>query len=166
MIFCTRAKQAYVEVEKNGRKTYDKVGMELQQRDGWEFDFDFALIMDMENNANVSKGMGYVPTGLYIKKPDEKTIELIIKSITENTENIPAVPAESKATASKKQEEVVADLQAKVIAECKRLDAKSHKNIMDLLETYEPTKNPSKMKDQAKLTELLGKLIEIQIEGA
>ena len=79
MIFCTRAKQGYAETEKNNRKVYEKVGMELQQRDGFEFDFDFVLMMDMDNNATVDKGMGYVSTGMYVKKPDEKTIELIMK---------------------------------------------------------------------------------------
>ena len=165
MIFCTRAKQGYAETEKNNRKVYEKVGMELQQRDNFEFDFDFVLMMDMDNNASVSKGMGYVSTGMYIKKPDEKTIELIMKSINENTVDSPAVPAESKATIFKKQEEVLVDLQGKVITECKRLNAKTNETIMTLLKTYEPSGNPSKMKDQAKLIELLGKLIEIPVEG-
>ena len=163
MIFCIRAKQGYVETEKNNRKTYEKVGMELQQRDGFEFDFDFALMMDMDNNGLVSKGMGYVPTGMYIKKPDEKAIALIMKSINENTVDTVAIPAESKANVSKKQEEAVTNLQNAVIELCKKLKGQKNPELMALLKTFEPNGNPSNMDDADKLSELLTQLKAMKV---
>lgn len=145
MIFCTRAKQAYVETEKNNKKSYEKAGMELQQRDGWEFDFDFSLIMDMDNNASVSKGMGYVPTGEYIKKPDEKTIEKIIKSINENTVDVVAVPATK--FESPKPEDVLKELRGKVIALAETLGGSKNEELLTVLKEIEPSANFNKIKD-------------------
>lgn len=156
MIFCTRAKQGYVETEKNNKKSYEKVGMELQQRDGFEFDFDFALIMDMDNNASVSKGMGYVPTGMYIKKPDESTIEKIIKSISENTTEDVAVPP-TKIVAPK-PEEVLKGVQSAVVTKCSELGGSKNESLMKVLKEYDPSGNPNKIKDVDKLNELLEKL--------
>jgi hypothetical protein len=160
MIFCTRAKQAYVETEKNNKKTYEKAGMELQQRDGWEFDFDFSLIMDMDNNAEVSKGMGYVPTGMYIKKPDEKTMEKILQSINENTTDEVAVPL-TKFVAPK-PEEVLKEAKEKVVAKCVALGGSSNEALMEVLKAVEPSGNPNKIKDINVLTDLLGKLEELE----
>lgn len=156
MIFCTRAKQGYVETEKNGRKGYEKVGMELQQRDGFEFDFDFALIMDMDNNASVSKGMGYVPTGAYIKKPDAKTIEKIIKSINENTTEEVAVPAVK--FVAPKPEEILKGLQAEVIGACKARGGSKNAELMAIVKEVEPSGNTNKIKDVAVLNALLEKV--------
>ncbi len=156
MIFCTRAKQAYVETEKNNKKTYEKAGMELQQRDGWEFDFDFSLIMDMDNNASVSKGMGYIPTGMYIKKPDERTIEKIIQSITENTTNEVAVPATR--FVEPKPDEVLKAIQDEIVKLGSEKGGKNSKEFMDLLKEYAPDNNPYKIKDISKASELLNKV--------
>jgi hypothetical protein len=162
MIFCTRAKQGYAETEKNNRKTYEKVGMELQQRDGWEFDFDFSLMMDMDNNALVTKGMGFVPTGMYIKKPDHKAIELIMKSINENTIDAPAVPLESQATQFKKKEDALEELQNKVIEKCKLLGGSKNEELMAILKEFDPNGNPNKIKDANKLQSLFEKLNELE----
>ncbi len=160
MIFCTRAKQGYTEVEKNGRKTYEKVGMELQQRDGWEFDFDFVLIMDMENNASVSKGMGYVPTGMYIKKPDESTIEKIIKSINENTTEEVAVPATK--IERPKPEDILKGLQSEVIAKATELGGSKNEAMMAVLKKYDSKGNPNGIKDAEKLKALLEELKSVE----
>ena len=154
MIFNIRAKQGYSETEKNGKKTYEKVGMELQQRDGFEFDFDFALMMDMDNNALVTKGMGYLPTGVYVKKPDEKTIEKIMKSINENTTEEVAVPA-TRPPAPPKPEEILKGVQNEVIAACKARGGQKNPELMAIVETFEPSKNTNKIKDVAKRKELL-----------
>jgi energy-coupling factor transporter ATP-binding protein EcfA2 len=154
MIFCTRAKQGYAEVEKNGRKVYEKVGMELQQRDGWEFDFDFALIMDMENNASVSKGMGYIPTGMYIKKPDETTIEKIIKSINDNTTNEVAVPPVKFVKPT--PEEVIKGLRTDIGNLYNEVKTEENvETLKTLLKKYEPKGgNPNAIKDVSELEKL------------
>jgi energy-coupling factor transporter ATP-binding protein EcfA2 len=163
MIFCTRAKQAYVESEKNGRKTYEKAGMELQQRDGWEFDFDFSLIMDMDNNANVAKGMGYVPTGAYIKKPDEKAIEKIMKSISENTTEEVAIPPVK--FVAPKPEEVLKATKTSVVEKCVSLGGSKNEALMEIVKSFEPSGNPNKIKDINVLNELLVKLSELEKKG-
>lgn len=157
MIFCIRAKQGYAETEKNNKKSYEKVGMELQQRDGFEFDFDFALMMDMDNNATVTKGMGYVPTGVYIKKPDEKTIEKIIKSINENTTEEVAVPA-VKPPAPPKPEEVLKGTQNQVIEMCKARGGSKNEELMAIVKAVEPSGNTNKIKDIKVLNELIEQL--------
>ena len=162
IIFCIRAKQGYEETEKNNRKTYEKVGMELQQRDGFEFDFDFSLMMDMDNNAVVSKGMGYIPTGVYVKKPDEKVIEKIIKSINENTTENVAVPPTKFVPPN--PAEVLKVTKAEIVSLCKLLGGKENVELMELLKEYDPASNPNNIKDVAKATELFAKLEEMKKE--
>lgn len=156
MIFCIRAKQGYAETEKNSKKTYEKVGMELQQRDGFEFDFDFALMMDMDNNASVTKGMGYVPTGVYIKKPDEKTIEKIMKSINENSTEEIAVPA-AKPVAPK-PEEILKGTQNQVVEMCRARGGSKNEELMAIVKAVEPSGNTNKIKDIKVLNELMEKV--------
>jgi len=148
IIACTRAKQGYVETEKNNRKVYEKAGMDLQQRDGFEYDFDFSLMMDMDNNATVEKGMGYLPTGLYVKKPNEDTIELILKSITENTTDKIAVPPMVS----------VEKLKADILEIVKSLGGSTNETLMKLLKEYHPSGNPLKIENTGKLQELFVKL--------
>ncbi len=85
IICTTRAKMGHLETEKNGRKTYEKTGMETIQRDGWDYDFDFSLMMDMDNNALVTKGMGLVVPGMYLKKPGATEAQMILDSINESS---------------------------------------------------------------------------------
>jgi hypothetical protein len=161
IISCVRAKQGYLETEKNNKKTYEKSAMELLQRDQFEFDFDFSIMMDMDNNGMVEKGMGFAPPGTYFKKPDEKTIELILRSINENTTGELAVPSESKKEMFKKQEEVMTDLSKKVVELCKSLGGSKNEALMVILKEFEPSGNPNKIKDQEKLTNLLVKISEL-----
>lgn len=153
IIFCTRAKQAYEEMEKNGKKVYEKVGMDLQQRDGFEFDFDFSLMMDMDNNAVVQKGMGLVTLGMYIKKPDHKTIENILKSINDNSTEDSVEPVR------------VAELQAKAMALGKSQGAAiGKKEVLAVLKQYEPTGNPKNLTDVTALENLLVDLENVKKE--
>lgn len=85
IIFTTRAKQDYLETEKNGKKVYEKVGMGMEQKSGFEFDFDFAIMMDMDNNGLVTKGMGNVPPNTYFKHPASESISQIMSAIRDNS---------------------------------------------------------------------------------
>lgn len=158
IIFCIRSKQAYVETEKNGKKTYEKKGLELQQRDGVEFDFDFVLMMDMDNNATVEKGMGQVPTGEYIRKPNEETIEKILKSITENSVDKVAIPAKFVAP---KPEEVIKELKESVMALCSELSVDHKENVIEILGHYN-VKNPMKLTDVESLKKLEVELTDLK----
>lgn len=160
MIFCIRAKQGYVETEKNGRKTYEKVGMELIQRDGATFDFDFVLMMDMDNGALIDKGMGYLTTGEYVKKPDAETLDLILKSINENTTNISTVPEVRFVPPT--PDEALKNLRASIISVCTELGGSSNKNMMEILMKYEKTGNPNKIKDVEELKKLEVDLMDLK----
>lgn len=84
IIFATRAKQEYSEVEVGGKKRYEKMGMGMIQRNGFEYDFDFAIMMDADNGGLVTKGMGEVPPQTYFKLPGEEAIMAIMRSIGAN----------------------------------------------------------------------------------
>lgn len=69
-IICTiRSKQDYILVEKNGKQSPQKVGMAPIQRDGFEYEFDIFLDMDIENNAIVQKTRCPGLTGKVFTKP-------------------------------------------------------------------------------------------------
>ena len=55
VIVTMRSKQDYVLVEKNGKQVPQKVGMAPVQRDGFEYEFDVMLDMDIKNVGHVSK---------------------------------------------------------------------------------------------------------------
>lgn len=81
-IICTmRSKQEYVleTVEKNGRmtSTVRKVGMAPIQRDGFEYEFDVFLDMDLDNNAIVSKTRCPALTGKVFAKPGKQLAQTL-----------------------------------------------------------------------------------------
>jgi hypothetical protein len=55
VIVTMRSKQDYVLVEKNGKQVPQKVGMAPVQRDGFEYEFDVMLDMDIKNVGHVTK---------------------------------------------------------------------------------------------------------------
>ena len=167
IIFCIRAKQGYLETEKNKKKVYEKVGMELQQRDGFEFDFDFSIMMDMDNNGMVEKGMGLVVPGAYLKKPGEKEIELILRSINENTTDELAVPLKSQKEIRQEEEVNIKKLSKDIINKCKELGGTKNKEVMNAIKDVEPSGNPNKIKDlktKQKLFDVLSELNPIEEE--
>lgn len=85
IIFTTRAKQEYAEVEANGKKRYEKLGLGMIQREGFEYDFDFAIMMDADNGGLVTKGMANVPPQTYFKHPDEEAITNIMDAIQKDS---------------------------------------------------------------------------------
>lgn len=153
IIFCVRAKQGYLETEKGTKKTYEKSGMELQQRDGFEYDFDFSIMMDMENNGYVSKGMGYLPTGSYVHKPDASTIETILKSITENSDEISAIPEKVV---------VAVPIKEKVQNLCVVLAKTNKDSVIEMIKKYEPSGLLPKVKEEKDLINLYNDLIAYQ----
>jgi len=47
-----RSKTSYVEGEKNGRKVYQKAGMQAEQRDGLEY--EFTVVLDVVHDGNLA----------------------------------------------------------------------------------------------------------------
>ena len=77
IIATMRSKQDYILVEKNGRQTPQKVGMAPVQRDGFEYEFDVFLDMDIENNAIVQKTRCPILTGQVISKPGQQLADTL-----------------------------------------------------------------------------------------
>ena len=69
VIVTMRSKQDYILVEKNGRMVPQKVGMAPVQRDGFEYEFDVAMDMDIENVGRVQKTRCPALTGAAFIKP-------------------------------------------------------------------------------------------------
>ena len=69
VIVTMRSKQDYVLVERNGKQVPQKIGMAPVQRDGFEYEFDVMLDMDIENVGRVQKTRCPALTGAAIVKP-------------------------------------------------------------------------------------------------
>jgi len=69
VIVTMRSKQDYVLVERNGRMVPQKVGMAPVQRDGFEYEFDVMMDMDIENVGRVQKTRCPALTGGAFTKP-------------------------------------------------------------------------------------------------
>ena len=69
IIVTMRSKQDYVLVERNGKQVPQKIGMAPVQRDGFEYEFDVMLDMDIENVGRVQKTRCPALTGAAIVKP-------------------------------------------------------------------------------------------------
>ena len=52
VIATMRSKTAYVEGERNGKKTFQKAGMAPEQRDGMEY--EFTVVFDLNNDGNIA----------------------------------------------------------------------------------------------------------------
>lgn len=152
IIFTTRAKQAYVENEKGGKKTYEKQGYDMVQREGFEFDFDFALMMDMDNNALVTKGMGEVTPGMYFKKPGEDTIAKIMESIQTNSVEVKADRAVEKTP-----DQIRKSIRELFDGSTEEIQAKQLK----LIEKYAPSGKIKEITDVANLENLYNEMKEL-----
>ena len=73
VIATMRSKQDYIQdTDANGKTRIRKVGMAPVQRDGFEYEFDVFLEMDIENNALVTKTRCSALTGKVFSKPGEE----------------------------------------------------------------------------------------------
>lgn len=78
IIATIRSKQDYVqEKDGNGRTVIKKVGMAPVQRDGFEYEFDIFLDMDIDNNAIVSKSRCTEMSGKVYAKPGKNVAAII-----------------------------------------------------------------------------------------
>ena len=97
---------------------------------------------------------------MYVKRPGKETIELIIKSITENTVEDVAVPATRFVPPN--SEEVGKAIRKQIIDKCSELGGSKNEKLMALLKEHEPSSNPNKIKDIEKLSQLLEELDEFE----
>lgn len=80
VIATMRSKQGYIQDrdERTGKTTVRKVGMAPVQRDGFEYEFDVFLDMDVSNNAIVSKTRCPALTGKVFNRPGADIAGILI----------------------------------------------------------------------------------------
>lgn len=78
VIATIRSKQDYVQdKDDRGKTVVRKVGMAAQQREGFEYEFDVAFDMDIDNNAIVSKTRCPALTGRVFSKPGRDVASIL-----------------------------------------------------------------------------------------
>ena len=82
VIVTMRSKQDYILVEKNGKQVPQKVGMAPVQRDGFEYEFDVMLDMDIENVGRVMKTRCPALTGAAFSKPGDDLAGILREWLT------------------------------------------------------------------------------------
>ena len=143
IIFTIRAKQEYLETEKNNRKFYEKTGMELIQRNDTEFDFDVALMMDMDNNAIVTKGLIGIPPNTYFKKPTKEALEAIMDAIEKDSTDV----SKKEKPIYKSPTEVIAEQKVAIIELVKKLGGSKNEKLVSAFSTLNIPMNPKGIKE-------------------
>jgi len=106
IISTMRSKQEYVlDEDERGRRVPKKVGMAPVQRDGFEYEFDIFIDMDMENNAIVQKTRCPALTGKVFKKPGADLASIIKEWLSDGTDDRPKPQAEQAAEPPEEPEE-------------------------------------------------------------
>lgn len=93
IIVTMRSKQEYVIESVNGKSVPRKVGMAPIQRDGFEYEFDVAVDMDIDNTLIVQKSRCPALTGAVIAKPDGKVAQTLKAWLHSD---VPALPPAEK----------------------------------------------------------------------
>ena len=153
-----RSKQEYVQEknEQTGRSTVRKLGMEPEQRKGMEYEFTTFLDIDTDHNAFSSKDR----TSLFDQKMFTITPETgreFMRWLQEATDDKPEVVLESESPAKK-----AADMEKfknEIVDLCVVLGGTKNKELMELLDQYDPGKgNPKSINDMEILEDLMANL--------
>jgi len=95
VIATMRSKQDYVQdKDERGRTQVRKVGMAAQQREGFEYEFDVAFDMDIDNNAIVSKTRCPALQGRVFAKPGRDVANILAEWL--RGEPAPQQPAQPR----------------------------------------------------------------------
>lgn len=94
LICCFRTKSEWV-IEKNdkGKSVPRKIGTKAEQRDGVEYEFDVALMLEEDNHASVIKTRCSALTGLTWSKPGRDVVDPLRKWLSDGAEAPVAAPA-------------------------------------------------------------------------
>jgi hypothetical protein len=120
IIATMRSKTAYVEGERNGRKTYMKAGMQPEQRDGMEY--EFTLVLDVAHEGHIALA-SKDRTGLF-RDPriiDATTGKLLLDWL--NSAEAQAEPEPPQQSAAVTQQPGYKERKAKALEACETRDA-------------------------------------------
>ena len=101
-VICTmRSKMDYAQVENNGKKKVEKLGMAPIQRDGLEYEFTTVFDLTSNNEADVSKDRTTLFKGKFFKITEETGKELL-NWLNTGADYVPPPKPEAKPTAKGK----------------------------------------------------------------
>lgn len=124
VIATMRTKTQYAEEERNGKKTYTKIGTAAIQREGMDYEFDIVMDINLEHQAVVSKtrmnsiaDMVYSPIdsklGKLIKAWADEGIDAPPRPVVQPAVEVPVEePTEEKKTARKTSKKTEAPAEA------------------------------------------------------
>jgi hypothetical protein len=165
IIATMRSKTDYVQEKdpNTGKTTVRKVGLNPIQKDGMEFEFTVFLEIDAEHNAFGSKDRTGVVDQKYFKITPKTGMELMdwLESATDAKD---VVVAKSEVTSHEaKAADALSDLQKKVADKAISLNVRENPELIKLIKGYESSLNTNKIKDVAKLKELLDEIELLEV---
>lgn len=83
VIACFRVKTEYADVEVNGRKTKQKIGLAPVFKEGAEYDFDLVATLDLNHSLGIEKirqgSVMYIDDGILYNKPGKEFADMLKK---------------------------------------------------------------------------------------
>lgn len=161
IIATMRGKDQY-EISKNdeNKPTVKKLGVGADQRQGFEYEFTFTMLLDQTSNmATCEKDNTHIFEGKGDIKISEVHGQKLIDWANSGEGYTPPVRGTSTSTNSV---DGMDGLKKEVVALCTELGGQKNDDLMKIVKSFEPSGNPNKMKDFGKLTELKNKLIELK----
>lgn len=115
VIATIRSKTKFVEVDKgNGKKGYERAGMEPVARDGIEFEFDVVGDLDLEHNLVISKSRAGNRLDAMYRRPGAEFGEAVLAWLNDGAPDTDALAKELMATAGDRDGLVKALTDAKI----------------------------------------------------
>lgn len=160
IIATARSKEEYsIDVSDTGKKSIRKLGLEPEQRKGFDYEFTVFFDVDADHTASASKDR----TGLFDQRFFKITPEIGIEMMTwleGGTTNTPTVIATAPVPAE--PGEALSAIKAEIVGYCKDLGGQGNSELMDLIRKYDKSGNPNSINDAGKLGELRARLIDMK----
>lgn len=105
IVATARSKTEWVPGEDaRGKKIFIKVGMEPKQRDTIEYEFDLAMLLDMDNNGTVTKSrVRPFPPQTLVEKPGHDFAKVYLRWLQEGTTAKPSPAGDVRATGKEEE---------------------------------------------------------------
>lgn len=155
VIATARSKQEYVvDKDSNGKSSVRKVGLEPEQRKGFEFEFTTFFEIDAEHKAYGSKDRTNLFDGQWFTITPKIGEQLMrwLENATDNPTEFVAVAHEAK------PEENISALKTEIMNTLTSLGGSKNEALVELVKEFAPNGNPNSIKDVTKLLELKNKL--------
>ncbi|MFA4974566.1 MAG: ATP-binding protein [bacterium] len=135
VIATMRSKMDYIQVEENGKKRIEKVGMAPIQRQGMEYEFDIVGDMDTAHNMVISKTRCLAIADAVVSKPTAEWFERVKAWLSSGTPaaSKPTVLPYNRQNASEWDEPVKPVVNAEPVKQTKEPDKKAVMKVTDMI---------------------------------